>query len=77
MPKRDKDFLEIMSASDMYHYIPMYDRCKITITITKDDTPETVAKKIEQEYNRVIDRELFLEMCRQIEKGLKNNDMSR
>lgn len=58
--------INIMSASEMYHYIPKCDRYKITITITKDDTPETVAKKIEQEYYRVLDCELFLEICRQI-----------
>ena len=57
--------LEIMSASDMYHYVPMYEKHRLTITITKDDTPETVARKIEQEYYRMLDRELFLEMCRQ------------
>lgn len=57
--------LNIMSASDMYHYVPMYEKHKLTITITKNDTPETVARKIEEEYYRVLDRELFLEMCRQ------------
>lgn len=61
-----------MSASEMYHYIPKCDRYKMTITITKDDTPETVAKKIEQEYYRVLDRELFLDMFRQI--GGYNNE---
>lgn len=68
MPKRDKQFIQQLSAINVYNYIPMYEKCSITINVEKGDTAETIADKITAEYDRVINKQLYYDMINLINR---------